>query len=60
MLKTCWRSRLAGDKEARRLAAVPPTDDKKRVAAVKLEDEVLRQYEKTLVHGRLFSLQFGN
>lgn len=47
-------SRLAGDKEARGLAAAPPTDDKKKkkknakVTAVKLEDNVVKEYETIL------------
>ncbi|RDB29819.1 putative glycine--tRNA ligase [Hypsizygus marmoreus] len=48
-------ARLAGDKEARGLAAAPPApDDKKKkkkgakAAAVKLDDEVVKEYESIL------------
>ncbi|KAG6861175.1 hypothetical protein C0995_002982 [Termitomyces sp. Mi166 len=47
-------ARLAGDKEARGLAAAPPSDDKKKkkknakAAAVKLDDEVVKEYETIL------------
>ena len=51
-------ARLGGDKEARGLAAAPPTNDKKKkkkgakLAAVKLEDDVVEQYEKILAQVR--------
>lgn len=54
LVKNVLEARLAGDKEARGLAAAPPTDDKKKkkksakLAAVKLEDEVVQQYEAIL------------
>ena len=54
LVKNVLEARLAGDKEARGLAAAPPTDDKKKkkksakLAAVKLEDEVVKQYETIL------------
>ncbi|KNZ76545.1 Putative glycyl-tRNA synthetase [Termitomyces sp. J132] len=47
-------ARLAGDKEARGLAAAPSSDDKKKkkknakAAAVKLDDDVVKQYEAIL------------
>ncbi|KAG6865357.1 hypothetical protein C0991_003209 [Blastosporella zonata] len=47
-------ARLAGDKEARGQAAAPPSDDKKKkkktakAAAVKLEDDVVKEYETIL------------
>ena len=59
LVKNVLEARLAGDKEARGLAAAPPTDDKKKkkksakLAAVKLEDEVVKQYEKILAQVRL-------
>ena len=54
LVKNVLEARLAGDKEARGLTAAPPTDDKKKkkkstkLAAVKLEDEVVNQYETVL------------
>ncbi|KAG6811350.1 hypothetical protein H0H92_007857 [Tricholoma furcatifolium] len=47
-------ARLAGDKEARGQAAAPASDDKKKkkktakAAAVKLEDDVVKEYENIL------------
>ncbi|KAF5381544.1 hypothetical protein D9615_005617 [Tricholomella constricta] len=54
-------ARLAGDKEARGLAAAPVAEDKKKkkktakAAAVKLEDDVVKEYESTLAQVVLLS-----
>jgi glycyl-tRNA synthetase len=62
LVKNVLEARLAGDKEARGLAAAPPTDDKKKkkksakVTAVKLGDDVVKQYETILAQVRLFAL----
>lgn len=54
LVKNVLEARLAGDKEARGLAALPVVDDKKKkkkaakLAAVKLEDDLVKEYESTL------------
>ena len=54
LVKNVLEARLAGDKEARGLDAAPQIDDKKKkkktgkLTAVKLEDEVVQQYEVIL------------
>ena len=58
LVKNVLEARLAGDKEARGLAAAPSTNDKKKkkksakLVAVKLEDDVVEQYEKILAQVR--------
>ncbi len=58
LVKNVLEGRLAGDKEARGVAAAPPTDDKKKkkkatkTTAVKLDDEVIREYEAILAQVR--------
>ncbi|PPQ99413.1 hypothetical protein CVT24_005400 [Panaeolus cyanescens] len=54
LVKNVLEARLAGNQEARGLAAAPPTEDKKKkkknvkAAAVQLPDEVVAEYEKIL------------
>lgn len=55
LVKNVLEARLAGDKEARGLAAAPPVEDEKKrkkksakAAAVKLEDTVVKEYEVIL------------
>ena len=55
LVKNVFEARLAGDKEARGLAAVPAAEDEKKkkkksakTAAIKLEDAVVREYETIL------------
>lgn len=53
LVKGVLEARLAGDKEARGLEALPREDDKKRkkkikTTAVKLEDSVIHEYENIL------------
>ncbi|KAF8965386.1 hypothetical protein BDZ97DRAFT_1811857 [Flammula alnicola] len=54
LVKNVLEARLAGDKEARGLAAAPATDDKKKkkkaakVTVYKLADEVVTEYESIL------------
>ncbi|KAJ3505904.1 hypothetical protein NLJ89_g7168 [Agrocybe chaxingu] len=54
LVKNVLEARLAGDREARGLAAAPPTEDKKKkkkaakTTAIKLEDEVVAEYEAIL------------
>ena len=54
LVKNVLEARLAGDKEARGLAAAPVTDDKKKKkktpknTAVKVDDEVVKEYENIL------------
>lgn len=64
LVKNVLEARLAGDKEARGLVAAPPTDDKKKkkkgtkLTAIKLEDEVVQQYETILAQvGSLFAIE---
>jgi glycyl-tRNA synthetase len=58
LVKNVLEARLAGDKEARGLAAAPVTDDKKKkkkgakAAAVQLSDEVVKEYETILAQVR--------
>ena len=68
LVKNVLEARLAGDKEARGVAAAaaaaPPTDDKKKkkksakLAAVKLKDDVVDEYEKILAQVRFFFFFF--
>lgn len=61
LVKNVLEARLAGDKEARGLAAAPITDDKKKkkkgakAAAVQLSDEVVKEYETILAQLDNFS-----
>ncbi|EDQ99825.1 uncharacterized protein LACBIDRAFT_295911 [Laccaria bicolor S238N-H82] len=61
LVKNVLEARLAGDKEARGLAAAPVTDDKKKkkkgakAAAVQLSDEVVKEYETILAQLDNFS-----
>ena len=54
LVKNVLEARLAGDKEARGMAAAPATDEKKKKnkaakkAPVKLDDVVVKEYETTL------------
>ncbi|PPQ90157.1 hypothetical protein CVT25_012468 [Psilocybe cyanescens] len=54
LVKNVLEARLAGDKEARGLAATPATDDKKKkkkavkTTAFKLSDEIVEEYETIL------------
>ena len=65
LVKNVLEARLAGDKEARGLTAAPPTDDKKKkkkgakLVAVKLEDEIVKQYEIILAQVHFYTLQLG-
>lgn len=58
LVKNVLEARLAGDKEARGLAAAPVTDDKKKkkkavkTAAIVLPDEVVAEYENILAQVR--------
>ena len=64
LVKNVLEARLAGDKEARGVAAAAPTDDKKKkkksakLAAVKLKDDVVDEYEKILAQVRFFFFFF--
>ncbi|KAF5339584.1 hypothetical protein D9611_011412 [Ephemerocybe angulata] len=54
LVKNVLENRLAGDREARGLAAAPPVEDKKRkkkagkATTLKLDDEVVKEYETIL------------
>jgi glycyl-tRNA synthetase len=58
LVKNVLEARLAGDKEARGIAATPPADDKRRkkkaskTTAVKIADEVVTEYETILAQVR--------
>jgi len=59
LVKNVLEARLAGDREARGLAAAPVVEDKKRkkkgakAAAVKLDDAVVQEYETILAQVRV-------
>ena len=66
LVKNVLESRLAGDKEARGLAAQPPKDEDKRKkkkaaksAAVKLDDAAVKEYEATLAQVSLWSSSYS-
>jgi glycyl-tRNA synthetase (class II) len=59
LVKNVLEARLAGDKEARGIAAAPPAEDEKKrkkksakAVAVKLEDTVVQEYEALLAQVR--------
>jgi glycyl-tRNA synthetase len=64
LVKNVIESRLAGDKEARGLAAEPPKEDDKKkkkkkdvkAAPVQLKDEMVDEYERILAQVRLVAL----
>lgn len=63
LVKNVLEARLAGDKEARGIAAQPPKDEDKKKkkkaaksAAVALDDAVVKEYEITLAQASLRSL----